>query len=257
MWKSEFSDGTICPWARVLFSIREASELIMCHPHVRSASRQPAHIMITGSPIRWLVAVLFTLLPFPSGAADSGTSDRVIAIYPVTTGTSHAPSTPISRIVVVSAQTGASVSAALAAARDVFQRGGMTVIDRALPSWPGDTQGPQRPGQKRGDQGFLAFGKSVGADHVVVLEITDTLILDKQKSVANTYLHDERISVRGIGVETGTVVLEGTARWSQPIVRAGDHVRELTTYAIARAICTPEKWVEASAANNGRGRCRP
>lgn len=209
----------------------------------------------------WLLAFLW-IIPLQSriSTADSSSkSHQVIAIYPVTTGLSRPLATPISKIVVTSSQTGPSIAVALAAGKDVFHRGGLSVIEKTPSSSTRGTQGPQRRDHKHDDGGFLAFGKSVGADHVMLVEVTDTLVLDDRVPLMNmkTYLHDERVSIKGIDVTTGTVVLEGTARWSQPVERAGEHIRELTTYAIARAICAPEKWVEASAVNDGRGRCRP
>ena len=145
---------------------------------------------------------------------------------------------------------------ALTAAKDVFSRGGVTVIEdqisRALPQ----IQGPQQRDRQDLDVALRAMAKGTGADHVIVLEITDALVLDKTGPSKNSYLHDERVSVGGIGVESGSVVLEGTARWSQPIEGVGGYIRELTAYAIARAICFSDKWEEASARNNGRGRCR-
>jgi hypothetical protein len=211
------------------------------------------HDMI--APFVRLTAALSLLLPFPSGAAGADTPEQVIAIYPVTSGVAHTPETAMSKVVILSAQRHASAAAAVAAAKEVFRRGGLTVIDET-PAAMNEMQGPRRPDRKPTDDPFVAFGKQVGADHVVLIEVTDTLVLDKKGTAGEAYLHDERVSVKGVGVKAGTVALEGTARWSQPIERAGDHLRELTAYAIARAICPPGKWVEASAANNGRGRCR-
>lgn len=204
----------------------------------------------------WLVAIILFTQPWLCGAAETGASDRVTTIYPMTTGTAHAPDIPISRVVVLSAQTGASATAAVVAAQEVFQRGGITVIEHSGSALPRETQGPHREERSESAAPFLAVGQSLGADHVILVEVTDTLVLEKQNSGGKTYLHDERVSVRGIGVKSGRVVLEGTGKWSQPIDRAGDHIKELTSYAIARAICAPEKWVEASPANGGRGRCR-
>jgi hypothetical protein len=210
--------------------------------------------MKTGSPRHWLIAILFSLQSMVAGATDIDPSDGVITIYPVTTGVAHTPGRPISQVVVLSARTGPSINAALAAAHDIFRRGGVTVIDYAASSRPSEPHGPDLREHSTTDSGFLAWGKRLGADHVVVVDITDTLVLERRGS---RYLHDEQVSVRGLSVHTGTVVLEGMARWSQPVEQAGDHIRELTAYAIGRAICTPEKWVEASAANHGRGRCQP
>ncbi|WP_145976268.1 hypothetical protein [Nitrospira moscoviensis] len=200
-----------------------------------------------------LVAIALALMPLPSKAVDRDKSEQVLAIYPVTSSITHAPDTAISKVVILSAQRNPSAMTAVAAAKDLFRRGGVTVIDKAPPAAITEAQGPPRPDQKPKDNPFLTFGKDIGADHVIVVEVTDALVPNKTGA---GHLHDERVSVKGIGVKTGTVALEGTARWSQPIERAGEHVRELTAYAIARAICAPERWVEASAANNGRGRCR-
>jgi hypothetical protein len=199
-----------------------------------------------------LVALLVSLQPWIARAVDP--SDGVITIYPITAGVSHRPEKAIGQIVVLSPHTGPSVEAALAAAKDVFQRGGVTVIEAASSSRPREAQGPALRDRGKTDRASVAVGQRAGADHVVVVEVTDTLVLEQQ---GNRYLHDERVSVRGLSVPNGTVVLEGTARWSQPIERAGAHMRELTAYAIARAICEPERWVEAAPANHGRGRCRP
>lgn len=204
-----------------------------------------------------LAAILCLLLePAASSFAASTQADRVITIYPVTTGTSRSSDRPISKIVVLAMQTGFSIEAARAAAKDVFQRGGMTVIDQTSSSGPGETQGSDPRDRSKAAPSLLALGKRAGADHLVLVEVTDTLVLDERSAGGTAYLHDERVSVTGLSVHTGMIVLEGTARWSQPIERAGQHMRELTTYAIARAICTPENWVEASASNHGRGKCR-
>lgn len=199
----------------------------------------------------WLLIVASAAGPMRAGA-----DEPVRPIYPVTTGSSYAPSTPLARVVIASTQTGPSAAAAVEAAKDVFRRGGITVIEpSSAGARPAERHGS--PTERAGrDHAFLALGKQAGADHVVIVEVTDTLVLDHQRSVGRTYLHDERVAVRALGVNNGAVVLEGTARWSLPIERAGDHMRELTAYALARALCPPDKWVEASAFNRGRGRCR-
>lgn len=205
-------------------------------------------------PPLWFVVLCVFALQFI--ADEARPSERVITIYPVTTGTAHRSDRPMSDVVVLSAQTGESIDAAVAAAKEVFRRGGKRVLDQAVSPRPGETQGPDPRDRSTADAGFLTIGKLAGADHVILVEVTDTLVLEDRAPGGAAYLHDERVSVRGLSVNGGAVVLEGTARWSQPIERAGQHIRELTTYAIARALCAPEKWVEASAANNGRGRCR-
>jgi hypothetical protein len=216
--------------------------------------------MIAGWPQFWLVILCVlqpALSPALSVAEDARPSDRVITVYPVTTGRAQSPDQPLSRLVVLSAQTGSAIDAAVAAAKEVFRRGGMTVLDQALAPRHDGPQGPDSlHDRSRADAGFLAVGKRAGADHVVLVEITDTLVIDDGTQGSTAYLHDERVSVRGLSVNRGTAVFDGTARWSQPVERGGRHIRELTAYAIARAICAPEDWVEASAANNGRGRCR-
>lgn len=209
----------------------------------------PRHRFIPQLPRLWCIALLLMVHSVVAAA------DQVITIYPVTTGSSQGPDRPLSKIVILSSQAGRAVDAALAAARDVFERGGLTVLNDPEPSRPAETHGPVLRNRSQADAGLLAIGRRAGADHVVVVEVTDNLMPDDTNSTGG-YLHDERVTVKGIGVKTGTVVLEGTARWSQPIERPGEHLRELTAYAIARAICAPEKWVEASAANQGRGRCR-
>jgi len=206
--------------------------------------------------MRYLMIIVLLLRPLTAGAGDPPKSEQVISIYPITSGVAHSPDQALAKVVIVSPQHGPSVDAALASAKNVFQRGGIHVIDKAPPASLAQGQGPRRPDHHASEDPFLGFGKQVGADHVILIEVTDTLVLDKPGATGRAYLHDERVSVKGIGVKTGTVALEGMARWSQPVERAGEHLRELTAYAIARAICAPEKWVEASALNNGRGRCR-
>lgn len=216
--------------------------------------------MIAGWPYFLLVLLLWVLQPALSRADEPRPADRVITIYPVTTGRAQSSDQPLSRIVVLSAQTGPSIDAAVAAAKEVFRRGGMTVLNETLQTLApgrGEPQGPDSPDRSNADAGFLAIGKRAGADHVMLVEVTDTLVVEDRARGGKAYLHDERVAVRGLSVHRGTVVLEGTARWSQPVERAGQHIRELTAYALARAICAPDKWVEASAPNNGRGRCRP
>jgi len=191
-----------------------------------------------------------------SSATPPAVLETVVSIYPVTSGISRPPATPLSRVVILGTQNSPSLTAAIAAAKDIFQRGGLTIIDETPARPSKENQGPQLPDRQDSDVALRAIGKEAGADHILVLEITDTLVLDSVGEMTNRYLHDERVSVRGVGVESGLVVLEGTAGWSQPIERAGEHIRELTAYAIARALCPTEKWEEASARNNGRGRCR-
>jgi hypothetical protein len=199
-----------------------------------------------------LSLILLSVLQPALSAADA---DRVMTVYPVTTGRAQTPEQPLSRIVVLSPQTGASIDAAMAAAKEVLRRGGLTVLDVGMAPDHVELHGPNSPGHSQGDAGFLSLGRRAGADHVMLVEITDTLVVDDRARGGKAYLHDERLSVRGLNVNRGTVVLEGTARWSAPVEQTGQHIRELTTYALARAVCAPEKWVEASAANGGRGRC--
>ncbi len=202
--------------------------------------------------------IVAILLACPLGivlacADEAPAFDDVIVIYPVTNGGAHGPEDrPISRVIVVSAQTSASAVSAVAAAKDVLARGGMTVLDPDPPFKPAEAHGPVSPSPSKANGALLALGEHAGADHVLVVEVTDALVPERQ---GNKYLHDERVSVRGLSVSTGAVVLEGSARWSHPVEQAGQEIRALTAYAIARAVCDPDKWVEASAANNGRGRC--
>lgn len=195
-------------------------------------------------------------LPTLSSAKPPAASETVVSIYPVTSGISRPPATPLSRVLILGIQTNPSLTVAIAVAKEIFRRGGITIVDEAPSRQLKENLGPRLRDRRDSDATLRVIGKEAGADHVLVLEVTDTLVLEKDGQMKNGYLHDERVSVRGVGVESGLVVLEGTARWSQPIERAGDHIRELTAYAIARAVCAPDKWVEASAANNGRGRCR-
>ncbi|HSA62364.1 MAG TPA: hypothetical protein VLE03_09015 [Nitrospiraceae bacterium] len=206
--------------------------------------------------VRLLIAWLFLFLPFVGFAKPPAASETVIPIYPVTSGISRSPTAPLSRVLILGTQDNPSLATAKAAAREVFQRGGITIAEESSSLPSRGIVGPQRRDRQESDASLLALGKKAGADHVLILEITDTLVLDKQAQMENSFLHDERVSVRVVGVESGVVVLEGTARWSQPVERAGDYIRELTVYAIGRALCAPDKWVEASEWNNGRGRCR-
>lgn len=199
--------------------------------------------------------VLWCLLFGHQPVVAQTTAEDVLAVYPVTSGNSHSPEHPLSKILVVSPQAGRSVEAALAAARDVLRRGGLTVLDRSTSGQIPERQGPNPGTGSHLDAEWLTLGATAGADHVVIVEVTDTLILET-KATSRSYLHHEQVSVRGIGTERGTLAFEGAAHWSQPMERAGEHVRELTIYAIARAICAPDKWVEPSAFNQGRGRCR-
>ena len=210
---------------------------------------------------RWMVigflafaGLLLSLIP--SSAKPSAPSDTSISIFPVTTGVSRLSTTPFMKVLIIGTHANPSMTVALTTAKDIFRRGGVTIIEDAIQRSLPQPQGPQQRDRQDFDVALRTMAKGTGADHVIVLEITDTLVLDKTGPTKNSYLHDERVSVRGVGVDSGSVVLEGTARWSQPIERAGEHIRELTAYAIARAICLPDKWEEASASNNGRGKCR-
>jgi hypothetical protein len=162
----------------------------------------------------------------------------------------------MARVLIASLGASSAVTPAIAAAKDVFRRGGMTVIEQAVPLTLARGQGPQLPEQAVLDARWLAFGKEAGADHVILIDVTDTLVLEKSGRTMTGYLHDEQVTVRGVGVDSGAMVLEGSARWSQPVERPGQHLRQLTVYAIARALCPPNKWEEASALNKGRGKCR-
>ena len=210
---------------------------------------------MTARCVQLCFILLSVFQPALSLADGARSAERVITIYPVTTGMAQSPDQPLSRILVLSAQTGSSVDAAVAAAQDVFRRSGMTVLDPAVAPDHAELQGPDTSGHSQADARFLALGKRAGADHVMLVEITDALVVDDQAHGGKAYLHDERVLVRGLSVNRGTLVLEGTARWSEPVEQAGQHIRELTSYALARAVCAPNKWVEASASNNGRARC--
>lgn len=191
-----------------------------------------------------------------SHAQLSAASETVVSIYPVTSGFARPTATPLSRVLILGTQANPSLTSAIAVAKEIFRRGGMMIVDDAPVRSSKEPQGPQLHDRQDSDTTFRAIGKEAGADHILILEITDTLVLEKDGGIKSSYFHDEKVSVRGIGVESGSVVLEGTARWSQPVERAGEHIRELTAYAIGRAICPAEKWEEASARNHGRGRCR-
>jgi hypothetical protein len=209
-----------------------------------------------GTVVRLLVTWPFLFLPVVGFAKPPAASETVVAIYPVTSGVSRPPAAPLSRVLILGTQANPSLATAKAAAREVFQRAGITIAEESSSLPSNQIAGPQRRDRQDSDAGLRAMGKKAGADHVMVLEITDTLVLDKQAQMKNSFLHDERVSVRVVGVESGVVVLEGTAGWSQPVEHAGKYIRELTVYAIGRALCAPDKWVEASEWNNGRGRCR-
>lgn len=204
----------------------------------------------------FLAGGLLVFFPAFGFAENLAVAETVISIFPVTSGVAHSPATPFSRVVVLGSQRNSSMTAAIAAAQEIFRRGGITVVEGSPSVSFKEIQGPPSVDRQDSDMRSRSIGKEVGADHVLVIEITDTLVLDKEIRLNTTYLHDERVKVRGLGVESGAVVLEGSARWSQPVERAGEHIRELTAYAIARALCSTEKWEEASVLNNGRGRCR-
>ena len=199
---------------------------------------------------------LFLFLPTINLAGPPAATETVVSIYPVTSGIARPSATPLLRVLILGTQANPSLTAAIAAAKDIFRRGGVTIVEEASLLPLKENLGPRSRDRQDLDVRLRAMGKEAGADHILVLEITDTLVLEKGGQLKDSYLHDERVSVRGVGVESGSVVLEGTARWSQPVERAGEHIRELTAYAIGRALCPPEKWEEASARNNGRGRCR-
>jgi hypothetical protein len=203
-----------------------------------------------------LAGGLLFFFPSLSSAELPAVTETVVSIYPVTTGIAHPTATPITRVLILGSQQNSSMVVAIVSAKEVFRRGGIAIVDASSPTLSKENPGLQLLDRQDSDRRLCAIGKEAGADHVVVLEMTDTLVLEKEERLKNSYLHDERVSVRGIGVESGSVVFEGTAHWSQPVERAGEHVRELTTYAIARALCSAEKWEEATAGNNGRGRCR-
>ncbi|MBI3357310.1 MAG: hypothetical protein HY038_11180 [Nitrospirae bacterium] len=206
--------------------------------------------------IGFSVTGLLIFLPLIGSAASPASSETVVSIYPVTSGISRPSATPLSRVLILGTHNNETLATAVAAAKDVFQRGGITIVEAVPARSSGERQGPHLPDRHDVDATFRAIGKEAGADHVIILDVTETLVFEQGKETKSRYLHDERIAVRGIGVESGTVVLEGTARWSHPVERAGEHIRELTAYAIGRAICPAEKWEEATERNNGRGRCR-
>jgi hypothetical protein len=194
--------------------------------------------------------------PIPGGAESPDLPETIIDIYPVTSGFSRPAATPLSRVLIVSTASSRSLKAAMSVATDIFQRGGIKVLAQDSVRPFVETQGPQLRERQDFDAQYRAMAKKAGADHVVILDVTDTLVPEKQSERRGGYLHDERVSVRGVGVESGFVVFEGVASWSQPVEQAGEHIRELTAYAIGRAICPIEKWEEASTTNRGRGRCR-
>lgn len=208
------------------------------------------------SAIGLSVTGLLLFLPPLGSATSPASSETVVSIYPVTSGVSRPSATPLSRVLILGTHSNETLAESIAAAKDVFQRGGITIVEAAPSRSSAERLGPHLPDRHDLDATFRAIGKEAGVDHVIILEITDTLVPEKSEKMKGRYLHDERVSVRGIGVESGSVVLEGTARWSHPINRAGEHIRELTAYAIGRAICPSEKWEEATERNNGRGRCR-
>ncbi|HXF91321.1 MAG TPA: hypothetical protein VNK46_01085 [Nitrospiraceae bacterium] len=104
---------------------------------------------------------------------------------------------------------------------------------------------------------LLQLGKDAGADHVVVVETADLLVPAETTGNRAAVLHDERVTVKAMGTDSGNVVFRGSAWWAHPVEHPGQRVRLLTYYAIARAICLPEKWEEPSEANHGKGGCRP
>lgn len=206
-------------------------------------------------PHRLALWAWISFVPTIGIAAPPATNDTVITIYPVTTGLAHPPATKISRVMVVGTQHNPSAARAVAMARDMFQRGGLTVVDATAPSGAMQFHGPPSPDRRDADAALRSAAKASGADHLVVIEVTDRLVVEKGRGTVDHYLHDERVTVRGVDVNSGAIVLEGEARWSQPVERPGEHVRELTAYAVARAVCLPEKWEEASSRNQGRGKC--
>jgi len=208
------------------------------------------------SAIGLLAGCALVFLSTLSSAKSPAAPETVVSIYPVTSGFVRPTATPLSRVLILGTQTNQSLTSAIAAAKEIFRRGGITIVDEPPVRSSKENQGSQLRDRQDSDMTFRAIGKEAGADHIVILEITDTLVLEKGGEMKKSYLHDESVSVRGVGVESGSVVLEGTARWSQPVEQAGAHIRELTAYAIGRAICPAEKWEEASARNHGRGRCR-
>lgn len=178
-------------------------------------------------------------------------------VYPRTTGELQRPEKPLARILVWGNSSAPATATAVETTKEILQEVGFTILDReTLPAGLQERAKRIRSIDEQRAE-LLQLGKDAGADHVVVVETADLLVPAETTRSRAAALHDERVTVKAMGTDTGNVVFRGSAWWAHPVENPGQRVRLLTYYAIARAICLPEKWEEPSEVNHGKGGCRP
>ncbi len=204
--------------------------------------------------LRWWGPVLLGV--FVAGCADAPPRTPIREhpdmhiMYAETTGTYRKFEKPLTGGIWVKDVQGPGSDEARIIAKGVLLKLGYPVVEREhLQALLDEQKTLLRYGDERlADE--IGVGKLVGAQLVAFLQT------ESQPVSGFTDGYDIRVLFRVVGVETGEVYFLGTARWSRPAPTPTYGLDILTTHAVARAFCPPERWDEASAANGWTGGCQ-
>jgi hypothetical protein len=173
-------------------------------------------------------------------------------VFPVTRG-SHAPLEPsrptAKRVVVWSNDTNAGNHVIA-----LVQQIGLVVVERARLQQIFDEQKIRLTHTPDDDPYILRVGKLIGADRVILVEVTEKSTEFRRAYVGPNYggaqsgtEYHVSAAIRGIDVETGEIRWSGTAQTAKAINNPGEATAILVELAAARALCPLEsgyQWKE-------------
>jgi len=165
-----------------------------------------------------------------------------------TTGMAHWPKPPKPGSVWVKGPTGPGSDEALLVARGALMLQSFDVVERDKLDLLLKEQETQLT--YGDDRSQVSVGKLVGAQLVVFVKTEST---EGKGYYADGY--NVSVTVRVVSVETGEVFSLATARWTQPVATQAYGIDQLTTQAVQRALCPPDRWDNASPQNGWSGRC--
>ncbi len=167
--------------------------------------------------------------------------------YVQTTGSSHWPHQPKGPVWVKGKK--GTPEEALIVARGAILTIGLDVVERDQLSLLLKEQETQLAygDERQADQ--VSVGKLLGAHVIMFVEMSSQAVGGDEGR------RNVGVSIRVVGVETGTVYALSEARWTRP-VSSSQELDVVMSRAVSRAFCPADRWDEASDANGWNGRCR-
>lgn len=166
-------------------------------------------------------------------------------IMPVTNGSQSDLPEPGSTAIVWGQHKGA-----VGEAVTLLQNLGLRIVERSRLQQVFDEQKIRLMYSTDDDAQILKVGKILGASSIVFVE-TETSSSQTSRAFVNQYGGDSvsetvtnaSVSVRGVNVESGTVMWTGTAHYPQAINNPEAGIVYLTQSALSRGLCPAQAWI--------------